>query len=548
MAQKTHKRKGHWQSPQIRPDLTSGVSKSYWVDSTKPILFKPLKEDMRFDVAIVGGGISGLTTAYHLVREGKSVAVIEDGFIGSGETGRTTAHISNALDDRYYEIERFFGTQGSHLAAESHTTAINRIESIVNEEKIGCDFERLPGYLFMHPSDEPQWLRKELEATHRAGIPTENVRKAPLDTFNTGPSLMFPMQAQFHPLKYLEGLCGAIIKRGGMIFTQTHAERIGAQGVLSSDGLKIYASNIVVATNVPVNRLFAMHTKQEPYRSYVIAATVPKGSIYRALYWDTGDMDVPSEPYHYVRLQNYKGAKEILMIGGEDHKTGQQDDTGGNFSRLESWARERFPMLGDVEYYWSGQVIEPIDTLAFIGRSPGPEKNMYLVTGDSGNGMTHGTIAGMLITDLIMGRTNRWQALYDPSRRPVAAAKEFVDANVNVAKQYGDWLPRYDADSVDYVGKGDGSIVSDGLRKIAVYRDEDDVVHSFSAVCPHLKCIVRWNHTEKTFDCPCHGSRFSALGKVINGPANSDLHPEPIEERGTSAEGEKEAGDKGMEA
>jgi len=275
---------------------------------------------------------------------------------------------------------------------------------------------------------------------------------------------------------------------------------------------------VVVATNTPVNDRVAIHTKQAPYVTYVIGVRVPKDSVTRALYWDTGD------PYHYVRLQR-EDEHDVLIVGGEDHKTGQANDGIERFARLEQWTRERFPQSREVAYRWSGQVMEPVDGLAFIGRNPLDDDNVYIATGDSGQGMTHGTIAGMLLTDLIQGRKNRWEDLYSPSRIRLKSLPEYASENINVAGQYADYVTAGDIKSEADLRPGEGAIMRDGLSKIAVHRDESGKVHKLSAVCPHLGCIVGWNSTEQTWDCPCHGSRFSASGRVYQGPANSDLSP-----------------------
>lgn len=497
----------------------SGSTTSVWMTSAE-IAPRPFPTgDITVDVCVVGAGIAGLTTAYLLTKEGRSVAVLDDGPIASGETSRTTAHLVNALDDRYYEIENLHGEKGARLAAESHSAAIDRIESIVAQEKIDCDFERLDGFLFVPPGDPTDVLDKELAAAHRAGLSDViRVERAPLQAFETGPCLKFPRQAQFHPLKYIKSIADAIERNGGRIFSRAHAadfEDGPVCRVKTDKGITVSSSAIVVATNTPVNDRVAIHTKQAAYRTFVIGLPVPRGVVTRALYWDTPD------PYHYVRLQN-TGTNELLIVGGEDHKTGQADDADQRYKRLEAWTRERFPAAGDVEYRWSGQIMEPIDSLAFIGRNPG-DKNIYVVTGDSGNGMTHGTIAGILLTDLIQGRSNEWEALYDPSRVSLKAAGEFARENLNVAAQYSDLVTGGDVDGVREIAKGTGAVLRDGLKKIAVYRDTHGVLHKCSAVCPHLGCIVDWNAGEKTWDCPCHGSRFDPLGKVLNGPAISGL-------------------------
>ena len=493
------------------------------MDTAEVPLESTLAERVSADVCIVGAGIAGMSTAYLLAREGKSVVVLDDGPIGGGMTGRTTAHLVTALDDRYFELERLHGEEGARLAAKSHTAAIDKVEAIVKEEAIKCEFERLDGYLFVPPHDSRKILDDELEAVHKAGLTDiEKVERVPWGSYDTGPALRFPRQAQFHPLKYLAGLAKAIKEKGGRIYTQSHATEIegGKQArIETTGGGVVTAGAVVVATNTPVNDLIAIHTKQAPYQTYVIGARIPRGSVARGLYWDTPD------PYHYIRIETVgKGAEayDVLIVGGEDHKTGQQDDANKRFAALERWTRHRFSVIESIEYRWSGEVMEPIDGLAFIGRNPMDKDNVFIATGDSGNGMTHGAIAGILLTDLIMGRKNAWESIYDPSRITLKALPAFAKENLNVAVQYTD-LVAGDVDSVDEIKPGAGAIIARGLSKVAVYRDPKGEVHELSAVCRHLGCIVKWNTLENTWDCPCHGSRYDALGKVIQGPANSDL-------------------------
>jgi glycine/D-amino acid oxidase-like deaminating enzyme/nitrite reductase/ring-hydroxylating ferredoxin subunit len=486
--------------------------------------FNELAQDITADVCIVGAGIAGLTTAYLLGQRGLNIVVLEDGRIGSGETSHTTAHLTAALDDRYFELERLHGADGARLAAASHSAAIDQIERIVNDERIACDFERLDGYLFTPPNESAEVLERELAAAQRAGlVNVELVGRAPIKGFDTGRALRFPGQAQFHPLKYLNGLAEAIRRRGGHIYTGTHAAEITGgdpASVTTANGHRVSCGAIVVATNTPVNDMVAIHTKQAPYRTYVVALRVPRGAVNKALFWDTLD------PYHYVRLTNDEaagaGQTELLIVGGEDHKTGQEDEA-DRFECLQAWARERFPEAGELVYQWSGQVLEPVDGLAFIGRNPLDADNVFIATGDSGNGMTHGTIAGMLLTDLITGRDNQWAELYNPARVKLLAASEFLSENLNVAAQYIDHLRGGDVDNYREIEPGEGAIVSHGLQKLAVYRDEQGRVHECSAICPHLGCVVQWNRVEKSWDCPCHGSRFDPLGVVLNGPANVNL-------------------------
>lgn len=496
---------------------------SIWTSTVAPLSKPQLSKDARADVCVVGAGIAGITTAYLLTRAGKFVVVLDDGPIGGGMTSRTTAHLVTALDDRYFELERLHGPNGARLAAESHAASIDQIEQIVKTEKLDCEFERLDGYLFVPPGDSKEILNREVEAIYRAGLTdVKMVDRAPIQSYDTGKALRFPRQAQFHPLKYLYGLVKAIERDGGQLYSNTHAQNIegGDQEarIQTATGPEVIADAVVVATNTPVNDRFAIHTKQAAYLTYVIGARVAKGSVTKALFWDTPD------PYHYVRVETGE-LFDILIVGGEDHKVGQRDDANVRFAALEEWTRHRFPMVEEVAYRWSGEVMEPVDGLAFIGHNPLDDKNVFIATGDSGNGMTHGTIAGMLITDLILERPNEWASLYDPSRKTLRATKDFIKENINVAEQLVDLVTPGELDSSAELQPGSGAIIRRGLSKVAVYKDAAGNVHELSAVCRHLGCIVNWNSLEKTWDCPCHGSRYDELGHVIMGPANSDLPP-----------------------
>ncbi|QDU30486.1 Gamma-glutamylputrescine oxidoreductase [Anatilimnocola aggregata] len=505
--------------------MTRPNHKSCWQDIPHQLGESGLTSDVDADVCVIGAGIAGLSTAYHLLREGRSVVVLDDGSVGGGQTQKTSAHLSSVLDDRFTELAMRRGEEACRLAAESHTAAISRIESIVRERSIWCDFSRVDGYLFNPPDKSWDNLDAELVAARKAGVEVERVPKAPFPAFDTGPCLRFTRQAQFQPLKYLNALATAIQKSGGRIVSQCHAESIKpgeVKRVVSPSGTEVRARSVVVATNIPVNDIFAIHLKQAAYLSYVVALRAPRNAVARALLWDTLD------PYHYVRIEDRSSpaADEcLLIVGGEDAKTGQHDDAEARYARLESWARIHFPQAQELKYRWSGQVMETLDGLAYIGRNPGDDPEIYVATGDSGMGLTHGTIAGMLITDLIVGRENPWTSLYDPSRKPVGGFTDFVKENLNVASQYAAWVTPGDVSSVDDIPPSQGAIVRRGLQKIAAYRDQSGLIHEYSAVCPHLGCIVQWNHGDCTFDCPCHGSRFNQHGEVISGPANVNLPP-----------------------
>ncbi|MFZ1219925.1 MAG: FAD-dependent oxidoreductase [Chthoniobacterales bacterium] len=524
----------------IDQEERAGANLSFWEATDAEPALHSLRENSSADVCIVGAGIAGLSIAYELSHAGLKVIVLDDGAIGRGMTARTTAHLVNALDDRYYDLEKYHGEDGAVMAAQSHSAAIDRVEKIVATEKIDCDFERVDGYLFEPPNESLKNLEKEFEACQRAGLAVEWVKNAPIEGFETHRAIRFPGQAQIHPLKYLQGLAASVTRRGGQIFTGTKVEEaVGGTNarVTTTNKLNVTAKAVVVATNSPINDRYVIHTKQAPYTTYVIGLHVRPGDVTRALFWDTAERagmetGLGAVPYHYVRLAKGDGVdNEVLIVGGEDHKTGQADDFEQRFQRLEDWARARWPEAGDVLFQWSGQVMETVDGLAYIGRNPADEANVYIATGDSGNGMTHGVIAGMLISELIRRGDHALAKLYDPGRITPRATADFAKENINVAAQFVDYFTGGDAGSPDDLKPGEGAVIRRGVKKIAVYRDEAGTLHEMTAVCPHLKCIVHWNRTETTWDCPCHGSRFDALGKVLNGPSVADLAP--VEGNGT---------------
>jgi glycine/D-amino acid oxidase-like deaminating enzyme/nitrite reductase/ring-hydroxylating ferredoxin subunit len=466
-----------------------------------------LRPGLRTGVCVIGAGMAGLSVAYALARDGVDVVVIDAGPVGGGETGRTTAHLASAVDDHFFRLERLHGGKGAQLAYASHAGAIDAIERNVRELGIECDFQRVNGYLF----GDPNVLELELAAARRAEAVVEPLERAPL-LHDTGPALRFANQGRFHPIRYLRGLARAFLSLGGRIYTGARAVEVdGARVVLEGDRV-IDAGDVVDATDAAVTYRVGMSLRQGAYRSYAMAFTLADGLIPDALYWDTDD------PYHYIRL----APGNQLIVGGEDHKTGQVEEPARRWARLEEWTRKRFGPAGNVTARWSGQIMEPADALAFIGRSA-KDEHQYVATGDSGQGMTHGALAGILIPDLILGRENPWQQLYDPRRSSLRAVGRLVTEAANASAQYADWLRRGDVSSLDEIRPGTGAIVRRGLKMVAVYRDPDGVCHERSATCPHLGGVVGWNDAEKSWDCPCHGSRFDPFGRVLNGPAVSGL-------------------------
>lgn len=495
---------------------------SLWQKSDKP-LFTGMTEDLTCDVCVVGAGISGLTVALELLKDGQSVIVLDRERLGLGETGLTSAHLSTALDDHYYALERLHGLDGARLAAESHRAAIRYIERTQREEDIACEFRECDGYTFLSAEKNLDELTRELEAARRAGLSDVRlISRAPVGFLDSGPCLHFPKQATFHPLKYIDGLSEVVKRRGGRIFT--HSEVTDIRGgnparVTTSQGFTVECDAVVVATNAPIVGGMKIHAKNSAYRSYVVGIPVPPEIVSNVLLWDT------AEPYHYVNFVKEPGTdQDILLVGGEDHRTGQDTDPERHFKNLTDWIGRRLDIAGRAITRWSGQIMEPVDGLAYIGRQPAGD-NVFVVTGDSGHGLTHGTIAGLMLPDLIAGRAHPWASLYDPARLHLRSLGTLVREALHSSAPYGDWLADGDVESVHQIESGEGAVIRDGLRKVAVYKDEVGRLHSCSAVCPHLGGIVRWNSAEKTWDCPCHGSRFDRFGQVVNGPAKTELTP-----------------------
>jgi glycine/D-amino acid oxidase-like deaminating enzyme/nitrite reductase/ring-hydroxylating ferredoxin subunit len=495
---------------------------SVWLATASLPDFPPLQADERADVCVVGAGMAGLSTAYMLLRAGKTVVVMDATAIGAGETGRSTAHFFPP-DERYFEIERSFGTAKAVLVADAYRKATDCVEAIVRTEKIACEFERLDGFLF---SPEQQWddtLEHEYAVTTRLGINVRRHERVPGLAFDTGPCLRFANQAQFHPLKYLDGLARAIVRMGGRIYGHTRALDLDGDSTLLTVRTQhgsIAAGAVVVATNTPFHDRATMDGKQCGYQTYVVAVRVPRDALPRMLLWDTGD------PYHYVRLASAPAgaSHELLIVGGQDHKTGDDDANPAiRYARIENWIRRRFPLAGAVEYRWCGEIMEPSDGVAFLGRNRLDHDNVYIISGDSGNGMTHCTVGAILIGDLILGRSNDWSALYDPARKAFHGIGDFITEQASTLAQYTDWLRGGDVESVDEIAAGEGAVLRDGGKLLAVYRGDDGGLQAVSAACTHLGCAVHWNSAGKCWDCPCHGSRFAADGAVLQGPARRPL-------------------------
>lgn len=499
------------------------MSLSLWKQTVELPAFAPLPGDGSADVAVIGAGIAGLTAALLLQRAGKSVVVLEAQTLGGGETGRTTAHLTEVLDTRYSLLESRFGREGARAAAESARAAIDRIERTVGELGVECGYQRVPGYLYAETEDQRSELEQELECLRRAGAGAAWTDTLPLP-FETRGAIRIEHQAQLHPLAYLRALAEAFVQGGGRLHEGTRAVEFedGEPCRVVTERGTVTARQVLVLANVPVSSKLAIHTKIAAYRSYAIALPLEaERPGLRALFWDMGD------PYHYIRTHAASG-RAYLVVGGEDHKTGQVEDTGSRFAALETYAMARFGIAAP-EYRWSGQIIEPADGLPFIGQSPGG-RNLFLATGFSGTGMTFGTLSGMILADAVLGVRNPWAELYDATRvKPLAQARAYVSENVDFPVHLArDRVAAGEVERTEQIPPGEGRLIRAGAGMVAAYRDAGGTLHARSATCTHLGCNVRWNRCEASWDCPCHGSRFSPDGEVLNGPAVRALEEAPL--------------------
>jgi glycine/D-amino acid oxidase-like deaminating enzyme/nitrite reductase/ring-hydroxylating ferredoxin subunit len=493
---------------------------SLWVSNHPSNALPQLAGDTIVDVAIIGAGITGLTAALHLRRAGKSVLVVDSHTVAEGVTGYTTGHLTEALDTRYTKLMHEFGTEGARLAAESTRAAIVDIEQIARLTDIPCGFLRVPGYLYTEGHDTAE-LEAELEAATRCGVRVALTNDVPFPFART--ALRFEDQAEVHARDYVLGLARYLVHKGVRIHERTrclHVHERTRHRVITDRGV-VHAAHVVYATHTPLNR-FALQSKLARYQSYVVAFAA-QGPAPQGLFWDTAD------PYHYIRTQ-VVGDSTLLIVGGEDHRTGGDVDTTERYARLAQYAHTRF-QVDSIHFMWSSQVIVPLDGLPYIGPSPHAAA-AYVATGFAGNGLTFGTLAGRIVSDAILGRENPYATLYSPSRVPaLTAVKDFVVDKVDLPlHMLGAKWRRVGAPSLESVQPGEGKIVRHAGELLGVYRDAEGKPHAVNPVCPHMGCVVKFNKAETTWDCPCHGSRFSVNGEVLTGPTTVDLATTPLDE------------------
>jgi len=491
-------------------------STSLWQATSTSPSFDPLRGETSTGVVVIGGGITGLSAALLLAQRGKEVVLLERNVIGGGETGNTTAHVTVAIDAGYHYIRRKFSPEAAKLVAEASRTALETIVGFVEKYGIDCHLRRVPGYAYTELRKHVAQLKNEATAARESGLDAQWTDSIPL-SFPVRGAILWPDQAQLHPREYLAGLTRAAVAAGVTMHEQSHVVKIdsGEPCVVETEsGARVRAEAVFMATNVPVAGFTQVHLKAAPYRTYALAfeANEPHPD---GLFWDTAD------PYHYTRWQQTTEG-DFLIVGGGDHHVGHESETEEVFEKLTEYAQKYFK-AGTPRYRWSGQVIEPHGGLPLIGNS-GP---VYMATGYSGQGITFGTVGALVVSDLITGVANPWAELFDPNRvHPDMTVREFITENVHFPKHLiKDRLTSADVEgtSVDEVRAGEGKILKLDGKKVAAYRDDAGKLFCVSTICTHMKCDVAWNEAERSWDCPCHGSRFAPDGEVLNGPAKVPL-------------------------
>jgi len=502
-----------------------GFTESLWQATAAPYRAKNLVDEHNvFDVIIVGGGITGMATALQLQEAGKKCLVVEARNLCFGTTGGTTAHLNTLLDTTYHTIEKNFSKQTAQQVADAAGDAISLIRHNIQQHAISCAFKEANAYLFAQTHQQEKELQVIFDATAAVGVNAVYDNNLPFP-FSFTKAMKVTGQAKFNPVEYVYGIAAAYENAGGCLLQDcrvTHVDNDTQITATTSQG-KYMASDIIYATHIPpgVNLL---HLRCAPYRTYAMAVILDNEMYPKDLAYDMED------PYHYYRTQNID-CTEYLIAGGKDHKTGDQQNTDYLFTELETTIRGHFSVK-EIAYKWSSQYFEPADGLPYIGHLPGHPDNIYVATGYGGNGMIYSHVAARVLTAILLNREDALIHVFNPNRiKPVAGFSNFITHNAGVISNFAGKL--FSADKLHELSglaRGEAKIVQYDGEKIGLYKDETGQLHAVNPVCTHLKCEVKWNSAEQSWDCPCHGARYDCDGKVLTGPADHSLEPISIQE------------------
>ena len=490
---------------------------SFWLDSTAKTSF-PQMQNVTVDVAIVGAGITGITAAYLLKKAGKTVALVEAQQIAASASGHTTAKVTSLHQLIYADLIDRHGEDKARLYGESNQAAVEFVASTVEQEGIDCDFKRNETYSFAESKDNLDKIQKEYDAAVKLGLPAQFVTQTTLP-FEIAGALKFTNQGEFHVRKYLLHLVNTIPGDGSYVFEDSRVQTVeeATPCKVFANDTTLQATDVLLTTHIPIVDTGLFFAKTYPQRSYIIGAKINEEKAPQGMYIGVG------ENYHSIRTTPAEDGGLLLLVGGGGHKTGAKTSTEESYEELDRYLHSHFG-IDKVDYRWSSQDYKSFDRLPYIGKLTPVNDHIYVSTGYSLWGMSTGTMAGMLLSDLIQGKSNPWADLYDSLRATPFVTQESIKNNLDVGMHWvGDRLKGIQNWSTDDVEPGEGKIITIGGEKVGVYKDEAGNVTAVNATCPHLACIVKWNSAEKSWDCPCHGGRFTCDGKVIQGPAVKDL-------------------------
>ncbi|WP_019507785.1 FAD-dependent oxidoreductase [Pleurocapsa sp. PCC 7319] len=499
-----------------------GKPKSFWLDSTETTSF-PQMENVTVDVAIIGAGITGITAAYLLKKAGKTVALIEAQQIAASASGHTTAKVTSLHQLIYATLIDRHGEDAARLYGESNQAGVEFIAATVEKEGIDCDFQRNDTYSFAEDKKNLDKIQKEYDAAVKLGLPAEFVTETTLP-FDIAGAIKFTNQAQFHVRKYLLHLANTIPGNGSYIFEDSRVQTVdeGTPCKVHANGITLQATDVLLTTHLPIVDTGLFFAKTYPQRSYIIGAKISEEKAPAGMYIGVGNN------YHSIRTTPAEDGGLLLLIGGGGHKVGEKSETEESYQELARYIHSHFG-IDKIDYRWSSQDYESFDKLPYIGKLTPANEHIYVATGFNLWGMSKGTMAGMLLADLVQGKTNPWADLYDSLRATPFVTQESIKNNLDVGKHWVmDRLKGIQDWSTDDVKPGEGKIITLKGEKVGVYKDEAGKVTAVNATCPHLACIVNWNSAEKSWDCPCHGGRFTCDGKVIQGPAVKDLEQKVV--------------------